>query len=479
MPTVQPRELWQESGRWQFYGRELLRFKDRKGADFCLGPTHEEVVTDIVRKNVKSYKQLPINLFQIQTKFRDEIRPRFGLMRGREFIMKDGYSFHVDDADADREYWRMFEAYKRIFTRLGVKFRPVEADSGAIGGSFTHEFHVLAGSGEDAILSCSACEYTSNAEKTEAPALPFAYASEPVLDLKHAHFHTPGIVQMEEQAKAFKDADHNGLPLDHASKFYLYRATKGETTWDVGLVLRSDHEPNTVKMKNLIGADSLELVPLEEAERRAGTKSGFIGPVELDVPDVCRREPRGRVQPDVRREQGGLSPFRVQARSRPEAASRDSTICAWREKVTSARAAGRARTRRSAASKSGQVFKLGTKYSASMNCVFLDEAGAERPMVMGCYGIGITRTIAAVIEQNYDADGIIWPWPVAPYHVHLVSLDSAKPEIAAVANRSRRELEAAGFEVLHDDREGLSPGVKFKDADLLGMPLRLTVGAKG
>ena len=173
MPTVQPAELWQESGRWQFYGRELLRFKDRKGADFCLGPTHEEVVTDIVRKIVKSYKQLPINLFQMQTKFRDEIRPRFGLMRGREFIMKDGYSFHVDDADADREYWRMFEAYKRIFTRLGVKFRPVEADSGAIGGSFTHEFHVLAGSGEDAILSCTACEYTSNAEKTEAPGIPY------------------------------------------------------------------------------------------------------------------------------------------------------------------------------------------------------------------------------------------------------------------------------------------------------------------
>ena len=173
MPTVQPAELWQESGRWQFYGRELLRFKDRKGADFCLGPTHEEIVTDIVRKIVKSYKQLPINLFQVQTKFRDEIRPRFGLMRGREFIMKDGYSFHVDDADADREYWRMFEAYKRIFTRLGVKFRPVEADSGAIGGSFTHEFHVLAGSGEDAILSCTACEYTSNAEKTEAPGLPY------------------------------------------------------------------------------------------------------------------------------------------------------------------------------------------------------------------------------------------------------------------------------------------------------------------
>src|SRR5688572_5149832 len=289
MPMVQPGELWQESGRWQFYGRELLRIKDRKGADFCLGPTHEEVVTDIVRKIVKSYKQLPINLFQVQTKFRDEIRPRFGLMRGREFIMKDGYSFHVDDADADREYWRMFEAYKRIFSRLGVKFRPVEADSGAIGGSFTHEFHVLAATGEDAILSCNRCEYTSNSEKTEAPQLPYPHAAEPVLDLQRAHFHTPGIVAMEDQARAFRDDTHDGLPLDHASKFYLVRATKGDTTWDVGVVLRSDHEPNFVKVKNLLAADSVELVPVAEAELKADAKSGFIGPVGLNVPTYVDR----------------------------------------------------------------------------------------------------------------------------------------------------------------------------------------------
>jgi prolyl-tRNA synthetase len=214
-------------------------------------------------------------------------------MRGREFIMKDGYSFHVDDADADREYWRMFEAYKRIFGRLGVKFRPVEADSGAIGGSFTHEFHVLATSGEDAILSCDSCEYTSNAEKTEAPALPFKYASEPVLDLKPAHFHTPGIVSMEEQAKAFRDDTHNGLPLDHASKLYLFRLTKGDQISDVGVVLRSDHEPNLVKSRNLMGADFIELTPIAEAEKRAGTPSGFIGPVELEVPVYVDRSLEG------------------------------------------------------------------------------------------------------------------------------------------------------------------------------------------
>jgi len=478
MPVVQPRELWDESGRWQFYGRELLRMKDRKGADFCLGPTHEEVVTDIVRKLIKSYKQLPVNLFQIQTKFRDEIRPRFGLMRGREFIMKDGYSFHVDDADADREYWRMFEAYKRIFTRLGVKFRPVEADSGAIGGSFTHEFHVLAGSGEDAILSCSACDYTSNAEKTEAPQLPFPYANEAVMDLKPAHFHTPGIIAMEEQAKAFKDAEHNGLPLDHASKFYLYRAGRGETAWDVGLVLRSDHEPNTVKLKNLIGADALDLVPLEEAEKRAGTKSGFIGPVELDVPMYVDRSLEGAYNLTCGANKEGYHHFGL----KPDRdlkqfkgfhdlrMAKEGDVCARCGKGTYQAFRG---------IEVGQVFKLGTKYSQAMSCLFNDEAGIERPMVMGCYGIGVTRTIAAVIEQNYDADGIIWPWAVAPFHVQLVSLDSNKPDIAAVANQLETDLEAAGFEVLHDDRDGLSPGVKFKDADLLGMPLRLTVGSKG
>ena len=323
MPIVQPRELWDESGRWQFYGKELLRFKDRKDADFCLGPTHEEVVTDIVRKIIKSYKQLPINLFQIQTKFRDEIRPRFGLMRGREFIMKDGYSFHVDDADADREYWRMFEAYKRIFTRLGVKFRPVEADSGAIGGSFTHEFHVLAGSGEDAILSCNACEYTSNAEKTEAPQLPFPYARSPCSICKpralpHARHRRDGGAGEGVQGRASTTACRW---ITRRSSTCSARP-RAMPTWDVGLVLRSDHEPNTVKLKNLIGADSLELVPLEEAERRAGHAVGLHRPGRARRADVRRSQPRGRVQPDVRRQQGRLSPFRLQARSRPEAVRR-------------------------------------------------------------------------------------------------------------------------------------------------------------
>ena len=285
MPTVQPAELWQESGRWQFYGRELLRFKDRKGADFCLGPTHEEVVTDIVRKIVKSYKQLPINLFQIQTKFRDEIRPRFGLMRGREFIMKDGVLLPRGRCGCGQ---RVLADVRGVQAHLHAAWasssgrsRPTAARSAAASRT---SFTCWRAAARTRSSAATPANTRRTPKKPRRRALPFAYASEPVLDLQPAHFHTPGIVQMEEQAKAFKDAEHDGLPLDHASKFYLYRATKGETTWDVGLVLRSDHEPNTVKLKNLIGADSLELVPLEEAERRAGTKSGFIGPVEFDVP---------------------------------------------------------------------------------------------------------------------------------------------------------------------------------------------------
>ena len=478
MPTVQPAELWQESTRWSFYGKELLRFQDRKGADFCLGPTHEEIITDIVRRNIKSYKQLPINLFQIQGKFRDEIRPRFGLMRGREFIMKDGYSFHVDDACADREYWKMFEAYKRIFGRLGVKFRPVEADSGAIGGSFTHEFHVLAGSGEDAILSCDSCEYTSNIEKTEAPKVPYPHGDEAELPLMAAHFQTPGIIAMEEQAKAFQDESHNGLPLSHASKFYLYRATKGEETWDLGLILRSDHEPNEVKLRNLLGADALELVPLEEAEAMAGCKSGFIGPVGLKVPIYGDRSLEGAFNLTCGANKTDfhhfgflpgrdLSDFKGFFDLRKAA---EGDLCPR---------CGKGRFQAFRGIEVGQVFKLGTKYSRSMGCNYLDQEGREHPMIMGCYGIGITRTVAAVIEQNYDDDGIVWPWPVAPYQVHLLNLDPGNGEVMELSNRLEKELEEAGFEVLHDDREGMSPGVKFKDADLLGFPLRLTVGARG
>ncbi|HET8714834.1 MAG TPA: proline--tRNA ligase [Holophagaceae bacterium] len=479
MPMVQPAELWQESGRWTFYGKELLRFKDRKDADFCLGPTHEEVVTDMVRRTVRSYKQLPMNVFQIQSKFRDEIRPRFGLMRGREFVMKDGYSFHADDADCDREYWAMFNAYKRIFSRLGVKFRPVEADSGAIGGSFTHEFHVLAGSGEDGILSCDSCDYTSNVEKTEAPKLaPGDHGA--AFALKRDHFRTPGVVGQVEQAAGMVDADHpQGMPITQTSKFYLFRAVyaEGEPKL-VGAVLRGDHELNAVKVKNAAGATDLELMPLEEAEAFTGAKSGFMGPVDLKLDlvfvDACLE---GAVNLTCGANKTDFHHFGFD----PKRDLKDPRFADIRmaQEGDACTRCGKGHYQAYRGIEVGQVFKLGLKYSKSMGCTFLDENGKDQPMVMGCYGIGVTRTIAAAIEQNYDEDGILWPWPIAPFQVHLLSLDPANAEVSEVANRLEADLERAGFEVLHDEREGLSPGAKFKDADLLGFPLRLTVGAKG
>lgn len=478
MPMVQPAELWQESGRWAFYGKELLRFKDRKNGDFCLGPTHEEVITDIVRRNVRSYKQLPMNLFQIQGKFRDEIRPRFGLMRGREFIMKDGYSFHVNDECADQEYWRMFNAYKRIFSRLGVRFRPVEADSGAIGGSFTHEFHVLAGSGEDAILSCNACEYTSNIEKTECPTLP-AMDHGQALELKRDFFSTPGIVDTPGQAAAMKAGDIQGLPIHQTTRFYLFRATFGdESTKLVAGVVRGDHEINPVKVKNAIGAMELELLPIEEAESVTGCKSGFMGPmglknvqtlVDLSIEHSVNLT-SGANKTDFHHY--GFAP----KRDLPGAKFVDIRLAQEGEACPRC---GKGSYQAFRGIEVGQVFKLGLKYSKSMGCTFLDAEGKESPMVMGCYGIGVTRTIAAVVEQNFDQDGIIWPWPVAPYHIHLLSLDPGNAEVNDMACRLEKELEAAGFEVLHDDRESMSPGAKFKDADLIGLPLRVTLGAKG
>ena len=497
MPAVLPAELWQESGRWKFYGDELLRFCDRKAKadlaerrrrgetpderefyNFCLGPTHEEVITDIVRKNVRSYKQLPMNLFQVQTKFRDERRPRFGLMRGREFTLKDGYSFHADDACADRGYWAMFNAYNRIFSRLGVKFRPVEADSGAIGGSFTHEFHVLAGSGEDAILSCDACDYTSNIEKTEAPALR-AGVNEAPMGLRKDHFCTPGVVGQVEQAAGMKDAEHDGMPITQTSKFFLYRVTFADgSTRLVGAVLRGDHEINPVKVKNLIGAADMELLPLDEAEVFTGAKTGFMGPVGLkDVQMVVDRSLEGGVNFTCGANRTDYHHFGLDpARDLPGCTYADLRMATENDVCTRC---GKGRYQAFRGIEVGQVFKLGIKYSKAMSCTFLDEQGKENPMVMGCYGIGITRTVAAAVEQNYDADGIIWPWPIAPYQVHVVCLDPGSKEVLGVASLIEKDLEDAGFEVLHDDREGLSPGAKFKDADLLGFPLRITVGAKG
>ncbi len=478
MPFVQPSDLWIESGRWGAYGKELLRFKDRKDNDFCLGPTHEEVVTDMVRKTIKSYKQLPINVFQVQTKFRDEIRPRFGLQRGREFIMKDGYSFHVDDTDCDREYWNMFETYKRIFTRIGLAFRPVEADSGAIGGSFTHEFHVLADSGEDAILSCSHCDYTSNLEKTECR--PISSAPEAPVALKQCHFSTPGIVGLVDQAHHMVDTDHpQGVPLEKTTKLYLMKIldySDKESIW--GAVIGGAYELNLVKMKNALQAKSIEPLDLKLAESLTQCKSGFMGPVGLEkVKFIVDLKLKGQTGLTCGANKTDFHHFGFTP-------DRDIKNIHWGD-IHNAEAGDRCARCEAGKYLSfrgievGQVFKLGLKYSLPMKCNFLDMSGKEKPMVMGCYGIGITRTVAAAIEQNHDEDGIIWPESIAPYHFHILNLDADNAETSAVIEDLEVFLRNEGIEFLIDDRSALSPGAKFKDADLLGLPYRITIGSKG
>ncbi|WP_429884563.1 proline--tRNA ligase [Geoalkalibacter halelectricus] len=463
MPMVVPAELWQESGRWQQYGRELLRFKDRKEADFCLGPTHEEVITDIVRHEVRSYRQLPLNLYQIQTKFRDEIRPRFGLMRGREFIMKDAYSFDLDDAGADAAYERMYQAYRRIFQRCGLNFRAVEADTGNIGGSSSHEFMVLAESGEDAIVSCDSCEYAANVEKAELRA-PATDEPTPTEGLKKVL--TPARKSVEEVA-AFLNTSPQKLV-----KTLIVQTDKGET---LAVLLRGDRELNDIKLCRLLDCAWVEMAGEEVVLKATGAPSGFAGPVGLKLRILADREVQG------------LADFITGANEKDAHFTgvnlgRDFAVEAFadlRKAVAGdacPRCEGRLQIWRGI--EVGHVFKLGTKYSEALNAVVLDDQGRERVLVMGCYGIGIGRTLASAIEQNHDADGIIWPLPIAPFEVLVVMLNPNDAEVKAAAEQLYAELLGEGVEVLLDDRDE-RPGAKFKDADLLGIPLRVTVGARG
>lgn len=463
MPMVTPAELWEESGRWQQYGKELLRLKDRKETDFCLGPTHEEVVTDIVRREVKSYKQLPLNLYQIQTKFRDEIRPRFGLMRGREFIMKDAYSFDLDDAGADLAYDKMYQAYRRIFERCGLKFRAVEADSGNIGGSFSHEFMVLADSGEDAIVSCDSCEYAANVEKAE---LRFKETDAPKASAELSEVATPGKSSIEDVA-AYLKVDKKKL-----IKCLVVSSDQG----DILVLLRGDRELNEIKLKGFLNADWVEMAQEETVLRITGGPSGFSGPVGLsDVRIIADQEVRslsdsvvGANRADVHLMGANLGrDFEVntfadlrQAEAGDGCPRCDGSLEVWRGVEV------------------GHVFKLGTKYSESLQATVLDEQGKERPLVMGCYGIGVGRTVAASIEQNHDENGIIWPLPIAPFHVLVTLVNPKEAEVVKVGEGLYEQLQLAGIEVLFDDRDE-RPGSKFKDADLIGIPLRVTVGSRG
>ncbi len=462
LPIFHPGELWQESGRWAKYGPELLRVKDRKGADFVASPTAEEAMVDLVRRDVRSYRQLPINLFQIQDKFRDEMRPRAGLMRGREFIMKDAYSFHATVEDAHREYKNMYDAYTRIFQRCGLDFRAVEADTGAIGGSMSHEFQVLAASGEDAIVSCDTCDYAANVEKAELKreATQAAAATGQVQEL-----HTPNKGAIEDVVKYLKE------PIERFIKTLIYVADKKP----IIALVRGDRDVNELKLKALLGAETVELASDTLVSEITGAPVGFAGPQGRNIPVYADYEVAAIANGITGANKGDyhIRGYNL-SRENPDAKIVDLRTAAGGDRCARC---DRGTYRPHRGIEVGHVFFLGTKYSEPMKCSFLDADGKEKPMIMGCYGIGITRIAAAAIEQNHDQDGIRWPMALAPFQVAVVTAGK-EPELAAAAEKLEAELEQAGVEVLYDDRDERA-GLKFKDADLLGIPLRVTVGKRG
>jgi prolyl-tRNA synthetase len=464
MPAVQPAELWKESGRWEFYGKELLRFKDRKEAEFCMGPTHEEVITDLIRKEVRSYRQMPINLYQIQGKFRDEIRPRFGLMRGREFIMKDAYSFDVNEAGADISYDKMYKAYRRIFERCGLKFRAVEADTGSIGGSFSHEFMVLADSGEDAIVSCSACQYAANMEKAQARKAEVLEHADP-RPLERVT--TPGQKSVDEVA-AFL-----GVNTSQVVKTLVLLADNEP----VVALVRGDYDLNEIKLKNHLGCNEIEMAGDEVVLKVTGAPTGYAGPVGLPA--------NVKIVADLSIE--GMHNFVTGANAgdthlKNVNLKRDFNVTGFVDlrNVVIGDACPRCESGKLEIWRGievGHVFKLGTKYSKALKATFLDADGKEQIIFMGCYGIGVGRTVAACIEQNHDDNGIIFPIPIAPFHCIVSSLSAKDDSVKEASESIYQQLQAAGVEVLLDDRDE-RPGFKFKDADLIGIPLRIVVGAK-
>jgi prolyl-tRNA synthetase len=468
MPAVQPAELWQQSGRWDKYGPELLRLKDRHQRDFCFGPTHEEVITALARNEIRSYRQLPQNFYQIQTKFRDEIRPRFGVMRAREFLMKDAYSFHASQASLNDAYDAMHAAYSRIFERLGLRFRAVEADSGAIGGNRSHEFHVLADSGEDAIAVCDRCDYAANVEL--APALPPIGRRPPAAQALRP-------VATPAQRTIAEVSGHLGVDPSRIVKTLLVRGTGGV----VALVLRGDHELNPIKAdKHPHVAKPLEFIGPGEAREIVGCEVGFIGPLGLTIP-VIADESAARLADFIC---GANQPGEHLAgvnwgRDLPEPEIADLRKVVDGDPCPRECAGGQGRISLQRGIEVGHVFQLGSRYSEAMGATFLDEAGSAAPLLMGCYGIGVSRVVAAAIEQNHDDKGIVWPDPIAPFQAVIIPIGSHRsPAVAETAERLRSGMAAAGWEVLLDDREE-RPGVLFADADLIGIPHRLVIGEKG
>jgi prolyl-tRNA synthetase len=465
LPIVLPAELWQETHRWEEYGKELLRFKDRHNRDYCMGPTQEEVITDIARREIRSYRQMPINLFQIQTKFRDEIRPRFGVMRAREFIMKDGYSFDVDENNADESYQKMYDAYSRVFARCGLKFKVVEAESGLIGGHFSHEFMVLAETGEEIIISCTHCSYAANIEKAEFKRSDRTSRSEdPTLFKPLQKVQTPNQRTVEEVTQFLS------VSPKELVKTLIFETDKGP----IAALVRGDHEINEKKLKAILGTENLQLASEETVEEITHAPKGFAGPLGLSIPVLADLD----IQIMVNFVTGGNQ---KDAHLLHVNIGRDFHISQYVDlrKFTQGDRCPLCggETRWDKGIEVGHIFKLGTKYSKAMGAAYLDEQGKERIIVMGTYGIGVGRTVAAAIEQYYDKDGIIFPMPIAPFQVLILPVNMKVDLLRETAEELYQTLLNQGIEVLFDDREE-TPGVKFKDADLIGIPLRVTLGEK-
>ena len=471
MPMVQPAALWEETGRWTGMGEGLLRFENRNKQRFCLGATHEEVVTDYVRNDVKSYRDLPATLYQIQTKYRDEIRPRFGLMRCREFIMKDAYSFDVDTESALKSYASMYEAYRAIFDRCGLKYRIVEADAGNIGGSQTHEFQVLADAGEDGLMVCDTCDFAANVEVAPAINSSVTVTSASVPGPTES-FATPGLHTIASLAKSLGSNEADLV------KTMLYAIGDEKAPLAVAVLLRGSDEVNPIKLKNVLGLANPPAMLSEDQVRlvTGGASPGSCGPVGLSIPVLLDSGLEGKTSYIVgaNRDDEHLRnvvpgrDFKVEQTADLRMA-RAGDLCPKCRKGHYLAMRG---------IEVGHVFYLGAKYSNAMGAMYLDAAGASIPIEMGCYGIGVSRSIQAAIEQSHDKDGIIWPVAIAPFQIHMIVLDPADEEVATAAAIVCRELESRGIDVFVDDRQE-RPGVKFKDADLLGMPLRIVVGARG
>lgn len=464
MPVLQPAELWKESGRWDVMGAEMMRIQDRHSREFALGPTHEEVITDIIRNDISSYKSLPLNLYQIQTKFRDERRPRFGLMRGREFLMKDAYSFHADRESLDKEFENMKAAYIRVFDRCGLKFRAVEADSGAIGGSGSQEFHVLAESGEDEIIYCTSCDYAANVETATSVINELPKEEEKALKLVD----TPNVSKIVDVVEFLK------VPVEKTVKAMMY---KDVVTDDVYMVLiRGDFEVNDVKLKNII--DTIDVVLLTDEEiKELGLEKGFIGPVGLNSNKIKVIADKSVVNISNHTAGGNKKDTHYinVNYGRDYKAEIVADVRTVKVGETCPRCSGKLASARGI--ESGHIFKLGDKYSKALNATFLDENGKSKVMEMGCYGIGVSRTMAAAIEQNNDENGIIWPSAIAPYVVEVIPANMKAEDQVELAEKLYKAFQEENIDVVIDDRDERI-GFKFKDGDLIGYPFKVVCGKK-